>query len=145
MDPILAETSPYRVLVCDGDVVDLMAAHRILHLIGCKPDLAGNGLAALQALDQHAYDLILMDVDTPELDGLEATRRIRERERRLFQRADPRPPLIIVGMSAGGARDIRVRCLTAGMDDYIPKPLNLAGVGLIIMHWRGFASAPQGA
>ena len=76
-----------------------------------------NGLEALEALERQRYDVVLMDVQMPELDGLEATRRIRER-----WAAGERPR--IIAMTANAMQDDREACLAAGMDDYVAKPIS---------------------
>ncbi len=79
--------------------------------------LAGNGLEALSKLEKQRYDLILMDVQMPEMGGLETTRRIRERE----QTSGEHIP--IVAMTANAIKGDRERCLESGMDDYVSKPV----------------------
>ena len=90
----------------------------MLNRLGCKPDMASNGLEVLDSLRLQAYDLILMDVQMPEMDGLEATRRIRED----FP-ADCQP--YIIAMTAGAMQSDHERCLEAGMDEYVTKPVQL--------------------
>jgi CheY-like chemotaxis protein len=88
----------------------------LLEQVGYHADVAGNGLEAIAAIEGSVYDLVLMDVQMPELDGLEATRRIR---RRWPGPAGPR----IVAMTANAMEGDREACLEAGMDDYISKPI----------------------
>src|SRR6185437_3611594 len=84
--------------------------------LGYQADVAGNGVEVIAALERQRYDVVLMDVQMPELDGLEATRRICERWSR-----ENRPR--IVAMTANAMRGDRELCLEAGMDDYISKPI----------------------
>ena len=82
--------------------------------LGCISDLAATGLEALEAVERVAYDLVLMDCQMPEMDGYEATRRLRSHERHRG--------LFIVAMTANAMEGDRERCLEAGMDDYLSKP-----------------------
>jgi CheY-like chemotaxis protein len=90
-------------------------ARRLLALIGIEPDVAANGHEAIAADVREPYDVILMDVQMPELDGLEATRRIRQAGRA------HRP--WIIAMTANAMEGDREACLAAGMDDYLSKPI----------------------
>jgi len=93
-------------------------ALRLLAQMGYKADLAGNGLEAIQAVERQKYDVVLMDVQMPEMDGLEASRRICAR----WPRGE-RP--YIVAMTANAMQGDRERCLEAGMDDYVSKPIRV--------------------
>jgi CheY-like chemotaxis protein len=106
-----------RVLVAEDSKVNQMVATLQLRKLGCEVEVAGNGKEALAAWERRPYDLILMDCQMPEMDGFEATRRIRalESERSL-------PPIRIVAMTASALQGDREHCLEAGMDDYISKP-----------------------
>ena len=86
--------------------------------MGCHADSASNGSEALERLAREAFDVVLMDVHMPEMDGLEATRQIR---RDLPQNRQPR----IIAMTASAFAEDRADCLKAGMDDFISKPMNL--------------------
>jgi CheY-like chemotaxis protein len=90
----------------------------ILKRLGYTADLAGNGLEVLQALKRQAYDVVLMDVQMPEMDGLEATRRLR------VGLPDERQPRV-VAMTANAMQGDREMCLEAGMDDYVSKPIRI--------------------
>ncbi|MCP4654624.1 MAG: response regulator, partial [bacterium] len=104
-----------RILLAEDNIVNQKVALLMLGGIGCRADLAANGLEVLEALDRESYDLVLMDVRMPEMDGIEATRRIR-------QRPKDRQPYII-GLTAHAMEGDRDRCLAAGMDDYLSKPI----------------------
>ena len=97
-------------------------ALRLLERMGYDADVAGNGLEAIAAVEQSRYDVVLMDVQMPELDGLEATRRIRQR-----WPGDSGPR--IVAMTANAMEGDREACLAAGMDDYISKPIAPEALG----------------
>jgi PAS domain S-box-containing protein len=109
-----------RVLIAEDNTVNQRLALLLLEKLGHRADVVGNGaeaLEALEALEHGTYDVILMDVQMPEMDGLEATRRIHERW------ASKRPRIIAV--TAGAMSEERDRCLAAGMDDYLSKPIRI--------------------
>ena len=116
IDRDLARKLPLRILVADDSVVNQKVARMFLERMGYRCDLAANGLEVLEALQRQHYDVVLMDVQMPELDGLETTRRIRKNAPMGKQ---PR----IVAVTAGAMRGDRERCLAAGMDDYVSKPV----------------------
>ncbi len=112
----LSRQLPLRILVADDNVINQKVARLLLENLGFRSDLAANGLEVLEALDRQSYDVVLMDVQMPELDGLEATRRI---HRELPPHRRPK----IIAVTAGAMRGDRERCLEAGMDEYISKPV----------------------
>jgi GAF domain-containing protein/DNA-binding response OmpR family regulator len=116
IDRDLAARHPLRILLAEDNPVNQKLALRLLERMGYRADVAANGLEAIGALEGAAYDVVLMDVQMPELDGLEATRRIR---RRWPGDEGPR----IVAMTANAMDGDREACLAAGMDDYISKPI----------------------
>jgi CheY-like chemotaxis protein len=116
LDPGLGERPPLRILLTEDNAVNQKLALRLLEKMGYRADVAGNGLEAIQAVERQPYDLILMDVQMPEMDGLEATRRIVDR-----WSESERP--WIVAMTAEAMQGDPERCLAAGMDDYITKPI----------------------
>ena len=118
IDPTLAQQRPLRILVAEDNVVNQKVAVRFLERMGYRPDVASNGVEALEAVHRQRYDVVLMDVEMPEMDGLEAARRITTQ-----QEAGKRPRLIAV--TANALKDDRQKCLDAGMDDYLAKPLDL--------------------
>jgi CheY-like chemotaxis protein len=99
-------------------VVNQKLALRLLQQMGYRADLASNGIEAVESVERQPYDVVLMDVQMPEMDGLEATRRIRARWN------DPARPRIIA-MTANAMAGDREMCLEAGMDDYITKPIRV--------------------
>jgi CheY-like chemotaxis protein len=105
-------------MVVDDNAVNRKMLSLTLERLGIRACLATNGAEALENLSRTAYDVILMDVQMPVMDGLEATRRIR---RNLPRDAQPR----IVAMTAGAFPEDRAHCLEAGMDDYVSKPVNV--------------------
>ena len=116
IDHDLGSRHPLRILLAEDNPVNQKLALRMLERMGYKADLAVDGLAAVAAVEGTDYDVILMDVQMPELDGLEATRRIRTRWPGTL---GPR----IVAMTANAMEGDREMCLAAGMDDYISKPI----------------------
>lgn len=106
---------PLRVLLAEDNPMNQKLALRLLSRMGVTADVANDGLEAIAANARERYDVILMDVQMPELDGLEATRRIRARG------TDHRP--WIIAMTANAMEGDREACLAAGMDDYVSKPI----------------------
>ena len=140
-DQPLAGRLPMQILLCDDNAINQKVAARILQQIGYQPDLAANGREALAALDRKPYDLIFMDVMMPEMDGLEATRAIRERQK--AGAANYHSNIVIIAMTAQAMQGDREKCLAAGMDDYLAKPIRPKDVRAIIERW-GVQSAPGG-
>jgi CheY-like chemotaxis protein len=118
MDAGLAERHPLRILLAEDNVVNQKLALRLLSQMGYRADVASNGIEAIEALERQTYDLVLMDVQMPEMDGLEASRRITSR-----WPSDERPR--IVAMTANAMQGDRDECLAAGMDDYLTKPIRV--------------------
>jgi PAS domain S-box-containing protein len=114
---VVATAKTVRVLLAEDNLVNQKVALHMLAALGYRADLAANGLEVIEALERQAYDVILMDVQMPEMDGLEAARRIVARQ----PDRTKRPWIIALTANAvEGDRDI---CLAAGMDDYISKPI----------------------
>jgi CheY-like chemotaxis protein/HPt (histidine-containing phosphotransfer) domain-containing protein len=114
----MAEQLPLRILLAEDNTVNQKVMLRLLAQMGYRADIAANGSEALQAVERQEYDLILMDVQMPEMDGLEASRRLCARWRR-----DERPR--IIAMTANAMQGDREICLNAGMDDYVSKPIRM--------------------
>ena len=115
---LLGRRHPLRILLAEDNAVNQKLALRLLRQLGYEADVAADGLQALAMLDNSDHDVVLMDVQMPELDGLEATRRIR--------RQWPNRSLRVVAMTANAMAGDREACLAAGMDDYIAKPIRPA-------------------
>jgi PAS domain S-box-containing protein len=108
--------SSLRILLAEDNAVNQKVALRLLDQLGYRADVVSNGLEALAALEEQSYDAVLMDVQMPELDGLDASRRIHDR-----WSADTRPR--IIAMTANALPEDREACFAAGMDDYLAKPI----------------------
>ena len=117
-DATLAERHPLRILLAEDNVVNQKLALRLLQKLGYRADLASNGIEVLEGLERQPYDVVLMDVQMPEMDGLEASRRVVARWR---DGARPR----LVAMTANAIQGDREACLAAGMDDYVTKPVRV--------------------
>jgi len=118
LDADMAARHPLRILLAEDNVVNQKLALRLLQQMGYRADLASNGLEAIECLARQRYDVVLMDVQMPEMDGLEASRRIVER---WPNGGRPR----IVAMTANAMQGDREQCLAAGMDDYLTKPIRV--------------------
>jgi CheY-like chemotaxis protein len=145
LDPTLATRLPLRVLLCDDNVINQKVALRLLQQMGYRADLAANGLQALAALDKQSYDLIFMDVMMPEMGGLEATAAIRERQLQPATFPNYKSPIIIVAMTANAMQGDREKCLAAGMDDYLAKPVRLEDIRSIVERWGSAAGSTETA
>jgi signal transduction histidine kinase/CheY-like chemotaxis protein len=117
-DAAMAASHPLRILLAEDNVVNQKLAMRLLQRMGYRADLASNGIEAIESVKRQTYDVILMDVQMPEMDGLEASRRITSK-----WTADDRPR--IVAMTANAMQGDREECLAAGMDDYLTKPIRV--------------------
>jgi CheY-like chemotaxis protein len=120
----LAQNAPLRILVAEDNAVNQKLAVRLLERMGYRPDVAGNGLEVLEALQRQPYDVILMDVQMPEMDGLDATREIR----RTVAFEQPH----IIGLTASAMQGDREMCLDAGMNDYVTKPIQVKALTLAL-------------
>ena len=109
-----AEKYPLRILIAEDQAVNQVLIKMLLNKLGYQPELASNGKEALQLVEQKSFNVILMDVQMPEMDGMEATRSIR---------LLPRPQPIIIAVTANAMKEDRASCLDMGMDDYISKPI----------------------
>jgi CheY-like chemotaxis protein len=118
--PAAVTLPPLRILLAEDSVVNQRLAVAILEKHGHGVTVAGDGQTALEVLRDGAFDLVLMDVEMPNLDGLEATAAIRQRER------DGGGHVPVIAMTAHAMKGDRERCLEAGMDDYVSKPIRAA-------------------
>jgi CheY-like chemotaxis protein/HPt (histidine-containing phosphotransfer) domain-containing protein len=130
LDGTMAQRLPMRLLLADDNVVNQKVALRLFEQMGYHLDVAADGLEAVEALQRQSYDMVFMDVQMPELDGLQATRRIRQ-----LEKEQNRPGSIIVAMTASAMLGDRERCLAAGMDDYLAKPVRPEAVQSALERW----------
>ena len=117
MDVGLGERHPLRILLAEDNAVNQKLALRLLARMGYDADVAVDGLAAIDAMEAGTYDVVLMDIQMPGIDGLEASRRIRARW--------PDRAVRIIAMTANAMAEDRAACLEAGMDDYVAKPIRV--------------------
>jgi CheY-like chemotaxis protein len=120
----MAARHPLRILLAEDNAVNQKLALRLLQQMGYRADIASNGIEAIECVERQTYDVILMDVQMPEMDGLEATRRIRDLTgfgNLSGLRKQPR----IIAMTANAMQGDREMCIAAGMDDYISKPIRV--------------------
>jgi CheY-like chemotaxis protein len=130
--------SALRILLAEDNAMNQKVALRLLERLGYRADVAANGLEAIEALERRPYDVVLMDVQMPELDGLDATRRICER-----WPAESRP--YIVAMTANALPEDREACLAAGMNDYVAKPIRTEELAAALKRARPLAHGNGGA
>jgi CheY-like chemotaxis protein len=129
----LADTLPLDILLVEDNPVNQKVAVRYLERMGYRADVAGNGLEAVQTMRERNYHLLFMDVQMPEMDGLEATRQIRAI-------ISPERQPVIIALTANAMTGDRERCLGAGMNDYITKPVKLEELQAVISrHFSGKA------
>ncbi|MFS8807781.1 response regulator, partial [Synechococcus sp. R6-10] len=135
--PPLSQTTPMadrpqqslRILLAEDNPVNQKVALRQLESLGYKADVVANGQEVLDLLQQVRYDLILMDCQMPVMDGYEATRRLRQQERRSGHRT------VVIAITANAMQEDRERCLQAGMDDYLSKPVLKEDLQRLLNHW----------
>ncbi len=128
LDATLAMQMPLRILLADDNPVNLKVGQSYLHKMGYRPEMAANGREVLSALEQHPFDIVILDVQMPEMDGFEAAREIRSR-----YTEEKRPKIIaITGNAMEGDRE---KCLEAGMDDYISKPVRPKELEAVLRRW----------
>ncbi len=126
-----------RVLIVEDNITNQLVAMKLLEKLGCRSDVAANGHEALTALASIPYALIFMDCQMPEMDGFEATKRIRRGEAGPGRASTP-----VIAMTARAMQGDREKCLEAGMNDYLSKPVNLAALARVLERWTGRPEPP---
>jgi PAS domain S-box-containing protein len=126
-----------RLLLVEDNVINQEVASGILERLGWRADVAANGKEALQALQTRPYDLVLMDVQMPEMDGYEATRRIRDPQSAVLNHRVPVVALTAHAMAGDGEK-----CLAAGMSDYLTKPVDPQRMAEVVEKWLGRKQHP---
>ena len=121
--------SNLRILLAEDNLVNQKVAKQILQKLGFEIDIVANGLEALKAVKMVPYDLVFMDMQMPQMDGLEATREIRK-----YLQEGQRSP-IIIAMTANASHEDRQRCLDAGMDDFLAKPIKKSDIERTMVRW----------
>jgi CheY-like chemotaxis protein len=135
-DPTVETPGPrLRILLAEDNVVNQRLAVRVLERMGHTVDVVEDGHGALRAVANDHFDLVFMDVQMPEMDGFEATARIRERERATGMHVP------IVAMTAHAMKGDRERCLEIGMDDYLTKPFDAATLRAVLERFFPSASS----
>ncbi len=119
-----------RVLLVEDNLINQKVAVAILRKMGVVPDVASDGVEALEILSKEPYDLVLMDVEMPRLDGLEAARRLRAMPEDFPNRLVP-----VVAMTARAMKGDQDACMQAGMNDYVPKPVTAERLWEALLHW----------
>ncbi len=127
---LLSENKDVRILLVEDNAVNRQVALAILEKAGLGADTAENGLQALEALRAKAYDLVLMDLQMPVMDGLEATRALRSRGAEVHN-----PDVPVIAMTAHALESDRVACAKAGMNGYITKPIRPAELFRVLERW----------
>lgn len=123
---LLANEFPFKIMIVEDNPINQQLALIVLNKMGYSADLAENGLEAIQKLHENKYELLFMDIQMPEMDGLEATRAIREKE-------SWQP--VIIAMTANAMEGDKEECLKAGMDDYLSKPVKPEEIASLLRKW----------
>jgi two-component system sensor histidine kinase/response regulator len=119
-----------RILLAEDNLINQKVALKTLEHMGYRADAVGNGREAVRALEQRAYDLVFMDVQMPEMDGIEATRHVRDPRSSALDHEVP-----IVALTAHARSEDHERCLAAGMSDYLSKPLQPSALAAVLARW----------
>lgn len=127
--PVLRDASQLRgrVLLAEDNLVNQQVACRLLERLGVRVDVVGNGIEAVDLATRLPYDLVFMDCQMPEMDGFAATRALRQ--------SPTTRHLRIIALTANALSDDRQRCLDAGMNDYLSKPIRLADLQVLVERW----------
>jgi two-component system sensor histidine kinase/response regulator len=127
-----AARAKIRILLAEDNKTNQMVAMAQLQKLGYKAEAVTNGFEVVKALEQAFYEVILMDCQMPEMDGYEATRTIRKLERALDGSCHWKAPIYIIALKAHAMQDEREKCLAAGMDDYLTKPVRTSDLNAVL-------------
>jgi PAS domain S-box-containing protein len=127
LEPQVTEETPLRILVVEDNPTNLQVVITVLRALGYQPDIAENGRLGLERLAEKRYDLILLDIQMPDIDGLAVARRVRAEMNN--------PPPIIVAITAGVTPADRQKCFDAGMDDFVMKPFKISTLKDVILKY----------
>jgi signal transduction histidine kinase/CheY-like chemotaxis protein/ligand-binding sensor domain-containing protein len=122
-----AKTYPMNILIAEDNPINQKLLSLILSKMGYQPDVVTNGVQVLESINKSNYHLIFMDIQMPEMDGLEATEKVRQHT------STPQP--VIVAMTANARLEDRELCMSAGMDDYLTKPIKIDEILLVLKKW----------
>ena len=117
LTPNMAEIAPVEILVVEDNPTNQQVVLMVLRALGYQPDVAENGRTAIEKVSSHKYDIVLLDLQMPDIDGFEVAKHIREN-------LNYQP--VIVAITAGATAEDRQRCTDAGMDDYVLKPFKIS-------------------
>jgi CheY-like chemotaxis protein len=126
LNPNMAELAPVEILVVEDNPTNQQVVLMVLRALGYQPDTAENGRTAIEKVSSHRYDLILLDLQMPDLDGFQVAHHIRTH-------LNYQP--IIVAITAGASPEDRQRCLEAGMDDYVMKPFKISQLKDVVVKY----------
>ena len=117
-----------RILVAEDNKVNQLVVVRLLERMGCHVDVASDGASAIARVTADSYDIVLMDLHMPELDGMEAARRIR-------RMPDAKSCVPIVALTASASHEVKTACLAAGMNDHLSKPIEIQALRRVVARW----------
>ena len=125
------DRSSFSILLAEDNPINQKVAMRVLNHLGYQADMVGNGKEVIEAITNKSYDLILMDIQMPEMDGLETTQYIRNQEIE-----SQLTPIVIVAITANASHDDQYICREAGMNDYISKPIQIPELRNILQRYE---------
>ena len=146
LDPCLSQRLPLRILVAEDNEINQRVVLTILQQLGYQADVTTDGMATVRAAGRGNYDLVLMDIQMPKMDGVQATLHIRQNTAAVPWRSPTAPPVtkpVIVAMTANAMRGDREAYLGAGMNDYLPKPIAPEEVQALIEKWGPYICQPR--